>query len=283
MSSEFDEAQRGKADVFRALHARSGAFVIPNPWDAGTAILLEGIGFEALATTSAGLAFSLGRRDAGGVSRAEVIANVRAIAAATHLPVSADLENGYADDPKAAAESMILAAKAGAVGGSLEDATGDPRRPIYDFAHAVERVAAGVEAARTLPFPFTFTARAENFLYGNDDLDDTIRRLRAYEAAGADVLYAPALPSIEAIRQVCRALTKPVNVLAGSRQQCSVMQLEEAGVRRVSVGSAFNRAALGAFLRAGREIKEKGTVTFIADCVPYSEIMAAMPRADVNS
>src|SRR5579883_476142 len=181
-----------KAAAFRALHERPGAFVIPNPWDAGTAILLAGLGYEALATTSAGLAFALGRRDAGGITRAEALANVGAIANAAPLPVSADLENGYADDPKAAAETLLAAAGMGAVGGSLEDATGDGARPIYDFSLAVERVAAAVEAVRALPFKFTFTARAENFLYGREDLDDTIKRLQAYERAGADVLYAPA-------------------------------------------------------------------------------------------
>jgi 2-methylisocitrate lyase-like PEP mutase family enzyme len=270
--------QKTKAALFRSLHERPGAFVIPNPWDAGTAILLAGLGFEALATTSAGLAFSLGRRDAGGIAREEAIANVRAIAQATSLPVSADLENCYADDPKTAAQTLVLAAEAGAVGGSIEDATGDESRPIYDFAHSVERVAAAAEAIRALPFPFVFTARAENFLYGKPDLDDTIRRLQAYEKAGADVLYAPALPSFEAIREVCSALTKPVNALAGARQTLTAAELAAAGVKRISVGSAFNRAALGAFLRAAREIKEAGTVNFIKDCVPYAEIMSLMPH-----
>jgi 2-methylisocitrate lyase-like PEP mutase family enzyme len=269
--------QKAKAELFRSLHERPGAFVIPNPWDAGTAVLLAGLGFEALATTSAGLAFSLGRRDAGGITRDEAIANVRAIVSATQLPVSADLENGYSDDPAAAAQTLLLAADAGAAGGSLEDATGDASRPIYDFAHSVERVAAAVDAVRALPFPFTFTARAENFLYGRNDLDDTILRLQAYEKAGADVLYAPALPSFEAIKEVCSAVKKPVNALAGARQMLSVSELAEAGVKRVSVGSAFNRAALGGFLRAAREIKESGTVNFVKDCVPYAEIMSLMP------
>jgi 2-methylisocitrate lyase-like PEP mutase family enzyme len=268
--------QKTKAALFRSLHERPGAFVIPNPWDAGTAILLAGLGFEALATTSAGLAFALGRRDAGGVTREEAIANVRAIAQATSLPVSADLENCYADDPKTAAQTLVLAAEAGAVGGSIEDATGDESRPVYDFAHSVERVAAAAEAVRALPFPFVFTARAENFLYGKADLDDTIRRLQAYEKAGADVLYAPALPS-DAIKEVCSALTKPVNALAGARQTLSVAELAAAGVKRISVGSAFNRAALGAFLRAARELKEAGTVNFIKESVPYAEIMSLMP------
>jgi 2-methylisocitrate lyase-like PEP mutase family enzyme len=269
--------QKTKAALFRSLHERPGAFVIPNPWDAGTAILLAGLGFEALATTSAGLAFALGRRDAGGITREEAIANVRAIAQATPLPVSADLENCYADDPREAAQTLVLAAEAGAVGGSIEDATGDESRPIYDFAHSVERVAAAAEAVKALPFPFVFTARAENFLYGKGGLDDTIRRLQAYEKAGADVLYAPALPSFEAIKEVCSALTKPVNALAGVRTALTVAELTAAGAKRISVGSGFNRAALGAFLRAAREIKEAGTVTFVKDAVPYAEIMALMP------
>jgi 2-methylisocitrate lyase-like PEP mutase family enzyme len=269
--------QKTKAALFRSLHERPGAFVIPNPWDAGTAVLLASLGFEALATTSAGLAFSLGRRDAGGLTRDEAIANVRAIVQATDLPVSADLENCYADDPKTAAQTLALAAEAGAVGGSIEDATGDNGRPIYDFAHSVERVAAAAEAVKSLPLPFVFTARAENFLYGKADLDDTIRRLQAYEKAGADVLYAPGLPSFEAIKEVCSALTKPVNVLAGARLTLTVAELAAAGAKRISVGSAFNRAALGAFLRAAREIKEAGTVSFIKDSVPYAEIMSQMP------
>ncbi len=275
--------QKDKAERFRALHERPGAFVIPNPWDAGTAVLLAGMGFEALATTSAGLAFSLGRRDAGGITRDEALANLRAIVAATDLPVSADLENCYSDEPKAAAETLLLAAEVGAVGGSIEDATGDASNPIYEFSHSIERVAAAVEAVRTLPFPFTLTARAENFLYGKDDLDDTIRRLQAFEKAGADVLYAPALPSLDAIRTVCQAVKKPVNVLAGSRQFLSVAELAEAGVKRVSVGSSFNRAALGAFLRAAEEIKEHGTVNYVRDSVPYAKIMSLMPPETKSS
>jgi 2-methylisocitrate lyase-like PEP mutase family enzyme len=271
--------QNAKAQLFRSLHERPGAFIIPNPWDAGTAVLLAGLGFEALATTSAGLAFSLGRRDAGGITRDEAIANVRSIVLAAPLPVSADLENGYSDDPAAAAQTLVLAAEAGAVGGSLEDATGDAARPIYDFSLSVERVAAAAEAVKALPFPFTFTARAENFLYGKADLEETIRRLQAYEKAGADVLYAPGLPSFEAIKEVCAALTKPVNALAGAGHKLSIAELTAAGAKRISVGSAFNRAALGAFLRAAREIKESGTVTFVNDCVPYAEIMALMPPA----
>ena len=269
-------SQQEKAELFRSLHERPGAFIIPNPWDAGTAVMLAHLGFEALATTSAGLAFALGARD-GGVTREAAIANVATIAGATALPVSADLENCYADAPQAAAQTLMLAAQAGAVGGSIEDASGDPDKPIYDFTLAVERVAAAVEEARRLPFPFTLTARAENFLHGREDLDDTLRRLEAYAQAGADVLYAPALPGLDAIRTVCRSLPKPVNVLAGARQTHSIAELAEAGAKRISLGSALNRAALGAFLRAARELKETGTLGFIGEAAPYAEITAMMP------
>ena len=206
--------QAEKAAAFRALHERPGAFIIPNPWDAGTAKLLASLGFEALATTSLGLSNSLGRPDgAGVVSREEVLDNCRLIAAATDLPVNADLENGYADEPRAAAEMIRLASEAGIVGGSIEDATGDPQNPIYDFALAVERVQAAVETGRSLPVPFVLTARAENLLHGRLDLDDTIRRLQAFEKAGADVLYAPGLRDIPTIRTVVRAVGKPLNVV----------------------------------------------------------------------
>jgi 2-methylisocitrate lyase-like PEP mutase family enzyme len=255
-------SQTEKAERFRALHARPGAFVIPNPFDAGTARILAGLGFEALATTSAGCAFGLGRRD-GAITRDEALAHARAIVEATPLPVSADLENGYADAPEAVARTIVLAAEAGLVGCSIEDASGDPARPIYEFAQAVERVAAAAAAAHALPFPFTLTARAENFLHGRPDLADTIRRLQAFEAAGADVLYAPGLRELEPIRTVCAALGKPVNVLAGvGSESLSVEQLAAVGVRRISLGSALARAALGAFLDAAREIKERGTFTF---------------------
>ena len=271
-------SQLKKAERFRAMHERPGAFVIPNPWDAGTAVILAGLGFEALATTSAGLAFALGLRDGGGLTRDAAIANVKAIADATELPVSADLENCYAHDPAQAAETLVLAAQAGAVGGSIEDASGDPANPIYDFALSVERVAAAAEAVRRLPIPFTLTARAENFLHGREDLDDTLRRLEAYAKAGADVLYAPALPSIDAIRTACRSVKKPVNVLAGARRTHSVAELAEAGAKRISVGSGLNRAALGAFIRGARELKETGTVGFLRDAIPFAQIQALMPE-----
>jgi 2-methylisocitrate lyase-like PEP mutase family enzyme len=266
--------QAEKAERFRALHARPAAFVIPNPWDAGTARILESLGFEALTTTSAGLAFVLGRRDgAGAVSREETLANAKAIADATDLPVAADLENGFGDAPEAAAQTIRLAGTtAGLVGGSIEDSTGDPGRPIYDFPHAVERVAAAAEAARALPFPFVLVARAENFLHGRPDLDDTIRRLQAFEAAGAEALFAPGLTKAEDIRTLCAAVSKPVNVVMGLRGvSLSVAELSALGVRRISVGSALSRAALAAFVRAAREIREHGTFRFAEDALPYAE------------
>ena len=268
-------SQSEKAEALRALHAGPGTFVIPNPWDAGTARMLTALGFPALATTSAGFAFSLGRRDGdGAVTRDETLAHARTIVDASDLPVSADLENGFGEDPSAVAETVRMAAAVGLVGGSVEDATTDPRRPLYDFRHAVERVAAAAAAVRALPFPFALVARAENFLRGNPDLDDTIRRLQAYAAAGADVLYAPALPGLDAVRAVCVAVhPKPVNVLAGGKgSSFTVANLAAAGVRRISVGSALNRAALGAFLRASREILEKGTFTFGDDAAPFAEL-----------
>jgi len=272
-------SQAEKGERFRALHARPDAFVIPNPWDAGTARILAGLGFEALTTTSAGLAFALGRRDgAGVVTREEALANARAIVDATDLPVAADLENGYGPKPEAAAETIRLAGEeAGLVGGSIEDTTGDPRHPIYEFQHAVERMAAAAEAARALPFPFVLVGRAENFLHGRRDLDDTIRRLQAFEAAGADALYAPGLTTSEDIRTLCAAVHKPVNVVMGLQGAAfSVAELAALGVRRISVGSALSRAALGAFIRAAREMKEHGTFTFADAAIPYAEANALM-------
>jgi 2-methylisocitrate lyase-like PEP mutase family enzyme len=267
-------SQAEKGQRFEALHRRPGAFVIPNPWDAGSARILGALGFEALATTSAGFAFAIGKRD-GATSREELLAHLRALTAASDLPVSADLEKCFGDDPRTVAETIRLAADAGIVGGSVEDFSDDPRRPIYDFAQAVERVAAAVEAARALPFRFMLTARAENFLRGRPDLDDTIRRLQAFDKAGADVLYAPLLPDLAAIKTVCAAVSKPVNVLVG-RPLVSVAELAEAGVKRVSLGGLLSRAALSGLLRAAREIKEHGTFTFAKDAAPGSEINAMM-------
>jgi 2-methylisocitrate lyase-like PEP mutase family enzyme len=272
------DTQADKARKFRALHERKGCFVIPNPWDIGTARILAGLGFEALATTSAGFAFSLGRRDAErALTRDETLAHARTIVEATPLPVSADLENGFGHSPEDAARTIRMAGEIGLVGGSIEDATGDKTQPIYDFNLAVERIAAAVEAARTHRFPFTFTARAENFLFGRLDLDDTIRRLQAFEKAGTDVLYAPGLRDIQAIRTVCGAVSRPVNVVMGLKGPAfSVDELASAGVRRISVGSAFARAALGGFLRAAREVKDRGTFSFANDAVPFADVNAMM-------
>ena len=267
-------AQAQKAAAFRALHGRDGAFIIPNPWDAGTARLLTALGFEALATTSLGFANTLGRADgSGAVSRAEVLANCAEIVGATHLPVSADLENCYAHEPRAAAEMIRLAAEAGVVGGSIEDATGDAQQPIYDFDLAVERVHAAAEMARSLPFPFTLTARAENFLHGRRDLDDTIRRLQAFERAGADVLYAPGLRDLATIATVASSVTKPLNVvMSAADPTLTAAQLAKAGVKRISVGGALSRLALASFLRAAHEMKEQGRFTWIADTVSAKEL-----------
>lgn len=268
--------QASKALAFRALHTRSGAFLIPNPWDAGTAKILTHLGFEALATTSAGLAFALGRND-GAASREETLANARAIVQATHLPVSADLENGFGHSPDKVAETIQVAASAGLVGGSIEDASGDRDKPIYDLNLAAERISAAVEAACAQNIHFTLTARAENFLHGRPDLDDTIERLQAFEKAGADVLYAPGLPSLDAIREVCSAVSRPVNVVAGlSGPAFSLKQLEDAGVKRVSVGSSLSRLALAAVAGAAREMRNFGTFDFARDAFPSAEINKLM-------
>ncbi|MDH1007242.1 isocitrate lyase/phosphoenolpyruvate mutase family protein [Pseudomonas nicosulfuronedens] len=266
------QQQRGAA--FRALHQRDGLFVLPNPWDAGSAKMLAHLGFEALATTSAGLAFALGRRDAEGtVSRDEALANAREIVEATSLPVAADLENGYGDTPDDCAETIRLAAACGLVGGSIEDATGRPDTPIYPLELAVERVAAAVQAARALPFTFTLVARAENFLHGRVDLDDTIRRLVAFAEAGADVLYAPGLKTREEISAVVQAVApRPVNVLVGSPAvQLSLEELAELGVKRVSVGSTLARAAYGAFFSAS-EALAKGDLKPMHGAMPFDRI-----------
>lgn len=268
-----DLAQRGEA--FRELHRRRGIFAIPNPWDAGSAIALAQMGFEALATTSAGLAYTLGRPDGhNAVSRDETLANAAAIAAATPLPVSADLENGFGDSPDACALTIRSAGATGIVGGSIEDATGRADEPIYALDAAIARVRAAVAAARALPFAFTLTARAENFLHGRADLDDTIRRLVAFAEAGADVLFAPGLRSRDDIAAVVRAVApRPVNVIMGLvGAPLGLVELETLGVKRVSVGSSLARAAFGAFLRAAREIRERGSFGYAADAAPYAEL-----------
>jgi len=266
MSDRIERAER-----FAALHRREGAFIIPNPWDAGSARMLAGMGFEALASTSWGAASALGQLD-GEVSRDAMIEHVRQLSAATDLPLSADLENCYAHDPREAAHTLMLAAGAGAVGGSIEDYSGDPAKPIYDFSLALERVQAAVEALRRLDFPFTLTARAENLLRGVDDFDDTIRRLQAFEAAGADVLYAPGLTTLEQVRAVCGALGKPVNVLAPQVKGATLAALAEAGAKRLSVGGALARAAIGALLRAGREMREQGSFGWTAELASLADV-----------
>lgn len=267
------KSQAEKGEVFYALHRRDAAFVIPNPWDIGTARLLAHLGFEALATTSGGYAFTLGKRD-GAVSRDQMLQHLSEIASATDLPVSADLQDGFGDSPAAVAETIRLAAHAGVSGGSIEDV---PRKgsSAYEFEHAVDRVRAAVEVARKLPFRFTLTARSENFLIGKPDLADTIKRLQGYQEAGADVLFAPGLTTAEDISAVVCSVDRPVNVVMGLRNSSlTVKQLSEIGVRRISVGSALSRAALGAFLRAARELKDQGTFEFAQQAVDYGEMNA---------
>jgi 2-methylisocitrate lyase-like PEP mutase family enzyme len=268
--------QAEKGSAFRDLHHRDTAFIIPNPWDVGTARLLAHLGFEALATTSMGYAFSQGQRD-NTIDRARMMEHVAAIASATALPVSADLENGFGDAPECVAETIRLAAAAGATGCSIEDATGRADDPIYERALAAERIRAAAEAARALSFAFTLTARCENFLRGRVDLRDTIERLQAYQEAGADVLYAPALPGKDDIAAVVRAVDRPVNVVMGLQGvQLSAAELSAVGVKRISVGSALCRAALGAFLRAAKEMRERGTFEFAAEAANPREVSAML-------
>lgn len=268
------KTQKEKAVAFRALHERPGVFIIPNAWDAGSARLLASLGFEALATTSLGLANALGKVDgSGAVSRDELLANCAQIAQATELPVSADLENCYADEPRAAARTITLAAEAGVVGGSIEDASWDEAKPIYDLALSVERVQAAVEAARALPFPFVLTARADGLLHGRPELDDIIRRLQAFEKAGADVLYAPGLRDLATIRTVTSAVRKPVNVvMSAGDPSMTAAQLGEAGVRRISVGGALSRLALAAVMKAAQEMKVEGGFTWVSSTMPTKEV-----------
>jgi 2-methylisocitrate lyase-like PEP mutase family enzyme len=260
-----------KFNAFRTLHQRPGVFVIPNPWDAGSARILAALGFEALATTSAGCAFSKGYLDsAPEITRDVILQNAKEIVGATPLPVSADLQNGFGHESRICAETIRLAAAVGLAGGSIEDSTGDTKNPIYDFQHATERVAAAAEAAHASNF--LLTARAENFLHGRPDLDDTIRRLQSFAKAGADVLYAPGLSNLEAIRTVCASVSKPVNVLLGlPGVALSVEEVAAAGAKRISVGGSFARAALGALVRAAREVREKGTFSYIAEVLPSAE------------
>jgi 2-methylisocitrate lyase-like PEP mutase family enzyme len=264
--------QAQKAEAFRALHARQQAFIIPNPWDVGTARILERLGFEALATTSAGYAFSTGVPD-NRVGRERMLAHVTEIAAATSLPVSADLENGFGDDLKTVAETIRRASATGIVGASIEDAYDRPGEGVYDIGLATDRIRAAVAAKQDLPFHFTLTARAENYLVGIPDLQDTIKRLQAYQEAGADVLYAPCITTREEISAIVSSVDRPVNFLMGTQpQRFTLEELSGMGVRRVSVGSALSAAALGAFLRGAREMRETGTFTYAKDAAGFGEI-----------
>lgn len=269
-------AQSEKAERFRALHANTATWVIPNPWDAGSAGILSGLGFFALATSSAAAAIGAGRRD-GGLTRETALAHAKLIVEATDLPVSADLENGFGDSPADVAETIRAAAATGLVGGSIEDACGERAEPVYTLEFAVERIRAAVAAARALPFPFVLTARAENFIRGKPDLDDTIRRLQAYEEAGADVLFAPGLPDLSAIKRVCSSVSRPVNFMAGiPGKSFTVAELAAAGVRRISLGASLHRLALGALMNAATEIRDGGTFNYTAALPPLPKVYAAM-------
>ena len=269
-------SQSDKAVRFRALHEAPGAFVIPNPWDAGSARILAALGFPALATSSGASAGTLGRRD-GKVTREEALAHSRAIVDATDLPVAADLEKGFGDAPSAAAETIRLAASVGLVGGSIEDATGDKQTPLFDIATATARVAAAVAAARALSFPFTLTARTENFLRGNPDLEDTIKRLQAFEKAGADVLMAPGLPDLAAVRAVCAAVKKPVNFMVGIKgKSFTAAELTAAGVKRISLATSLYRTAMSGLIDAAREVKAAGTFGYVDRGVTSAELAGFM-------
>ncbi len=268
--------QNERALTFQALHQADEIFVIGNPWDAGSARILAGLGYRALATSSSAMAGTLGRQD-GQVTREEALAHCRVIVSATDLPVSADLEKCFADDLAGVGETVRLAADTGLVGGSIEDATGDASRPLFSLDEAVARVAAAVMAARTLPFPFTLTARTENFLRGNPNLDDTIRRLLAFQAAGADVLMAPGLPDIEAVRKVCAAVSRPVNFMAGMKgRSFSIAQLAEAGVKRVSVAGSLFRAAMTGLITAATEVQVQGSFGYLNDAIPTADFNALL-------
>ncbi len=265
-------SQHDKAAQFRTLHEAPGVFVIANVWDGGSARILTGLGFRALATSSGACAATLGRVD-GKVTRDEALAHARVIVAATDCPVSADLEKGFGDSPAAVAQTIRLAAETGLVGGSIEDASGDQDKPLYDMDHAVERVAAAVAAARTLPFSFTVTARCENYLRGNPDLEDTIRRLQAFEKAGADVLFAPALPDLAAVRAVCAALSKPVNFMVAIKgKSFTVAELAAAGVRRISLATSLYRTAMTGLVAAAHEVKDAGTFGFLDNALTTPDL-----------
>ncbi|WP_291730005.1 isocitrate lyase/phosphoenolpyruvate mutase family protein [Leisingera sp. F5] len=272
------QTQVEKFETFRALHQQGETFVMPNAWDAGSAVILAAMGFQALATTSAGYAFSVAKRDSfAELSRAEILRNTGQIVNAAELPVSADLENGFGHLPQDCAETVIGAVAAGAVGGAIEDATGEAERPIYEISEAADRIAAAAETARGRPF--LLTARAENFLWGRPDLKDTIRRLQAFSEAGADVLYAPGLPDLAAVRTLCSEVDKPVNVVAGLQGEVlNVAELSAAGVTRISTGGSLARAALGALRRAGEEILQEGSFAYAAQAYPGGELASLMSR-----
>lgn len=268
---------------FKALHQGAGAFVIPNPWDAGTARILTALGFDALATTSAGYAFTVGRRDSlAGLGRGELLENARAIVEATDLPVSADLEDGFGADPQACADTIQGAVQVGLVGGSIEDATGNADDPIYDIKHAVERIRAAVDAAKGQGF--LLTARAENYLWGRADLGETVKRLQLFSEAGADVLYAPGLPDLAAIKTVCQEVDKPVNVVMGLQgTNYSVQELSDVGVKRISVGGSFARAALGEFMRAALEVKDQGSFNYSDRAISSGDITLMMAETSLTN
>ena len=270
------DTQQEKAARFRALHDGPGTFVIPNPWDVASARILDGFGFEALATSSAASACALGRRD-GELTRDEALAHARTIVNATDLPVSADLERGFGDAPDIVAETVRLAADAGLVGCTIEDTTGNQDQPLYEFSLAVERIAAAVQAARALGFPFILTARAHNLMYANPNLNATIKRLQAFERAGADVLFAPGLPDLDAVRAVCRAVSKPVNFMVGIKgKSFSVAELAGAGVKRISLATSLYRAAMTGFLEAVSEVKNPGQFGFVDRCASTAELLKLM-------
>ena len=265
-----------KAARFRALHGEPGVFIIPNPWDVGSSRVLAGLGFQALATSSAASACAIGLRD-GGLTRDQALQHARMIVEATDLPVSADLEQGFGDAPEAVAETVRLAASVGLVGCTIEDSTGNPDRPLFDDQLAVERIAAGAEAARRLPFPFMLTARAHNLMFANGSLDATIRRLQAFDNAGADVLFAPGLPALEGVKTVCASVSKPFNFMAGIKgKSFSVAELADAGVRRISLATSLYRAAMTGFLEAAREVKESGQFRFIDRSASTAELLTLM-------
>jgi len=271
-SATFPASQSARAARFRDLHRSPGAFVIANAWDGGSARVLAGLGFKALATSSGATAATFGRID-GKITRDEALGLAKVITAATDLPVSADLEQGFGDSPTTVAGTIRLAASAGLVGGSIEDATGNKAKPLYDVGLAADRVAAAAEAARGLPFPFILTARAENYLRGSPDLDDTIRRLQAYERAGADVLFAPGLPDLAAVRAVCAAVSRPVNFMVGIRSKSfTVAELIAAGVKRISLATSLYRAAMSGLLGAAREVSEKGTFAFLENAITTPDL-----------